>query len=540
MKAQAIVPVPATESERESASLAPRRKPPSLPEQPQKRPGARELKRVQVCKRLDQLCSEGHSPHGAIALLREQDPGLPSARTLYRWHQSWRKGGAQALTDRRAGRKRKAYGWESQALRLWNLPTQPACATVALWLRGEGYETATESRVRRYLNRLPATLGGENAKKRVGLHYYRQNVGPYVVRDSSVLEVGLIYEGDGHRSKTYVLHPRSGGHYRPELILWIDVCSHYVVGFGLSEDESGVSTLYSLSRAIVDHDHVPAAIHVDPGPGFKNKLLLEESTGWLNRLGIEAIYALPGNPKGKGLVEGWFRWFEERAGKRFSSFAGLCRTDNDLRRLEQSIREGRVELPTLDQYADAVRSYIAAYNATYQKNLGAAPNDLWTELVRSPVELPEAVLLRPAEMRTIQRGAVEIFNRTYRAPELVLLEGRRVRVEYDLTDARRVWICEQQHVIEAPLVKAKDWLSPNRIEDLQEKRLKGQEKRAERQLAEKRARRRPSLEAQASAIEAAGLLPDRDEPLPIEDFNPADCLPSGESEDESTSWEEVL
>ncbi len=480
----------------------------------------RVLERVRVCERIDELLEGGYSLSHAIGQLRGGDPSLPSAYTLRRLHAAWTAGGAAALMDRRRGRQRKPYGWEARAIELYNSPTRPARATVAYWLRGEGYSDATNSRVRRYLESLPAAVAGENSPRRAGYHYYTQNIGPYARRDRTVIDVGLIYEGDGHRSDEYVRHPASGRHYRPELTIWIDIRSTYVTGFGLSEAESAVSTLYSLSNALRNEDHVPAALHVDPGSGFINKLLTAESLGWLRRLGIDVITEEPGNAKGKGLVEGWFRWFEERVGKRFSSYCGHCRTDDDIRRLEKSIREGKVSLPSLAEYAEAVKEYIAAYNHTPQPNLGCAPVDLWAGLDRNPVGIPDEALPRPSEERVARRGSVEFYNRVYRAPELLLLlDGRRVEVEYDLADDSRVWInYGGQRVSEAKLAERRPWAEESRIADLKTKRKRDQEKRLLRGLREIEARARPVIDAEAHTYAAELMAAADPDPEGEDDF----------------------
>ena len=478
------------------------------------------LDRVRVCERIGELVGGGLSLACAIEELRGRDASLPSAGTLRRQHAAWIAGGAAALMDRRSGRQRKPYGWEVGAVELFNSPTRPAMATVAYWLRGEGYLDATNSRVRRYLESLPATVAGENSPKRAGWHYYTQNIGPYARRDRRVIDVGLIYEGDGHRSDDYVRHPASGGHYRPELTIWIDIRSTYVSGFGLSEAESAVSTLYSLSNALRSEDHVPAALHVDPGSGFINKLLTGESLGWLRRLGIDVITEKPGNAKGKGLVEGWFRWFEERVGKRFSSYCGHCRTDDDIRRLEKSICEGKVALPSLVEYAEAVKDYIAAYNHTPQPNLGCSPADLWAELERNPVGIPDQALPRPSEERVARRGTVEFYNRVYRAPELLLLlDGRRVEVEYDFSDDSRVWInYGGQRVCEAKLAERRPWAEESRIADLKAKSKRGKEKRLLRGLREIEARARPVIDAEAQTYAAELMPPEESEPQGEDNF----------------------
>ena len=473
------------------------------------------LDRVRVCQRIDELVGSGLSLSHAIAEVRGRDASLPSAGTLRRRQVAWIAGGAAALMDRRSGRQRKPYGWEARAVELYSLKTRPAAATVALWLRGEGYPDATDSRVLRYLQSLPETVGGENSPKRAGWHYYTQNIGPYARRDASAIDVGLIYEGDGHTCDEYVRHPSSGRHFRPELTIWIDIRANYVAGFWLSEAESAVSTLFGLSRVMLAHDHVPAALHVDPGSGFVNRLLLDESLGWLNRLGIDILTEKPGNAKGKGLVEGWFRWFEERAGKRFSSYCGHCRTDDDIRRLERSIGDGRVTLPSLHDYAAAIEEYIAVYNQTPQRRLGCAPADIWASLERNPVGIAEAALLRPCQERVARRGAVELFKRVYRARELLLLDGRKVEVEYDLGNDSRVWINYDGHrVCQAELSQRRAWAETSIIEDLRAKRARGQLKRLQKHAEEIAAKARPVIDAEACAYAAEIVAPQEPEPEP--------------------------
>jgi len=323
----------------------------------------------------------------------------------------------------------------------------------------------------------------------------------------------------------YVQHPNSGHHYRPELTVWLDVRSHFCAGFYLCEAESAVGTLYSLSRAFLAHDHVPAALHVDPGSGFRNSLMSDEGTGWLKRLGVEVMFTLPGNAKGKGLVEGWFRTFENRCGKRFRTYCGDCRTDDELKYIRRGIRRGELRMPTLREYAAAVGEYINAYNESPQQKLGAAPARLWEQLKKSPVHVPAAVLLRPAEKRIVQRAVITMFGRRYHAPALHMVNGREVEVEYDLADDSRVWVnLNGRRVCEARLTDARPWLPKSRVEDLRAKRLAGQEKRLGRRLDEVRAKQKKPLDGQAVAVEA---LP---APEPAAEIDPFDCLPGADGE----------
>ena len=492
---------------------------------------ARVLERAAVCARIEALLETGTSVAAAVDALRERDTGLPSAATLRRWHAAWSGAGrdASALADGRHGRQRKPYGWEARAIEHWKNPAKPAYATVALWLRDDGFPSATASRVRRYLQSLPASVGGRDAPARTGAHWHRQNVTPHVIRDASVVPAGLIYEGDGHAGKTYVAHPSTGRPWRPEHIVWIDIRTHFVPGFWLAEAESAIAVMNSLSKVFLAHDHVPGLVHSDPGSGFVNHLLDDETTGWLGRLGVAALPGRPGNPRGQGLIEGWWRWFEERCGKRFETWGGECRTDRALQALEKKAARGEVRLPSVAEYAAAVAAYIDGYNATPQKGLGAeTPRALWeAHLERSPLEVPEAVLRRPAAPGHVDRGGVRLFNRLYRAPELRMLDNRTpVTIEYDLTDASRVWVLwRDRRLCEAAEVRKRTWLPASRVEELAAKRAAGQRKRLARKLDEAEARARPVIDGAAAAEAAAIAAPDAPALPAPDDIDPFDVLP---------------
>lgn len=436
----------------------------------------------------------------ALALGRNGKP--PQRATLHNWVSAFIDGGLVALASNNKGRVRKQYGWEIRARYFYDRPTKPAMHTVAYWLRQEGWESALDHRVRRYLKSLPATAGAESPA-RMGRHFYRQNLGPHVLRDESVLPVGFVYQGDGHNCDVYVAHPRTGKPWRPELTVWFDVRSHYCVGWYLSEAESALTTLYSLSHALTHHDHVPAMIHVDPGSGFKNRLMTDDVAGYLTRMSIEFMSALPGNAKGKGLVEGFFHIYEERYGKRWDTYCGHNRTDDYLRHLSKKVERGLITLPTFGQYLDGAREFIEGYNANVQKRLSCAPAELWQQLTRTSVEIGAEALIGPRERRMVRRWGVNLWNRLYRHSELANYNGREVLVEYNLHDDSHVAVrdLDGRFLCAAQLVDRKPWMPTSRIEDLEQRRLAGQRKRLQDKLDEAEARSRNTLEAQSECID---------------------------------------
>ncbi len=441
---------------------------------------------------------QGVSIRAAALWLSTTADGMPSAKTLQRWITAYIKGGVTELAPKYKGRVRKERGWEARALALYNQPQRPSFATVAHWLMEEGFKDVNSKAVTRYLKAAPSQLT-TTGKKRLGQHFYGQNIRPHIVRDNTVLPVGFVYEGDGHCCDVYVKHP-ARGHFRPELTVWIDVRSHYVVGWWISESESAQTTLFSLSQALVSHDHVPAYVHTDPGSGFKARMISDETAGFLAKFSIQPMLALPGNARGKGLVEGWFRWFEERCGKRFASFCGHCRTDDELSRLSSKIDRGEIELPTLAQYIDAIRQYVERYNALPQDGLGKrAPVDVWAELERCALHTPAEAVVRPRVQRKVRRWGVELDSRKYRAAELQAYEARPVLVEYSVHSDDRVWVLDHKgrFICEAMLVEKAAWMPASRIEEAQQKRLDGQRKRRALKDATDDARSRLPVSAHA-------------------------------------------
>ena len=480
---------------------------------------------------LDLRHADAHLLNAASELSRNEGRA-PDEAQLYRWLKRLEERGIVGLADAHKGRQRKTQGWEERAIALWLRPTKMAYATVAITLEREGFAEVKEHQVRAFLQSLPNDLGGEHAPQRVGRHAYNLKHGKYKHRDTADLPVGFVYQGDGHTCDVYVRHPNSGSHYRPELTIWLDVRTGLVVGRWISESESLITSLYSLTNALTNHDHVPAAVHTDPGPGFKNEGMLNELSGFLPMLSIDLILALPGNAKGKGLIAGWFRRFEEREGKRWPTFMQR-RTDDALLRMESQIAKGKLYLPTQEEYMAGIDDYCRFHNERHVPEFGMSRLGYWEKhLERVPVILPMQDLLRPRVERVVQNWTVRLWNRFYRANDLRHWNDQTVIVQYDLHDERSVDIrdVKGRFICAAPLVRKAPWLGQTRLDDLTSARLDGQIQRKQKQVDEMKARARPVLthEAQAEALDFItpnlGLPAMETINTKIEDFDPFDAL----------------
>lgn len=465
----------------------------------------------------------------------------PNQATVYRWFEKLSKfnnGNTTALVRGYKGRQRKMYGWEHKAIELFNSPSKPGYADVAYWLRTEhGYESATKSRVHRYLKTMPETLG-QKSPDRMGKTFYQHNLKPHKIRDNDVLPVGYGYEGDGHTVDAYVAHPATGNLYRPELTIWIDVRSRKVTGWYLSDSESAISTLFALSHALLTQDHVPAVLFLDNGSGFKARMMNDEVSGFFTRMSITPNWALPGNSKGKGLVEGFFKIYRNRMDKRYQTYCGHDMAPEINRRLPEMVKRGKRSLPTFDEYKQAVAQYIEDYNNEPKGVLDSKyPNEVWLGLNRVPVHIEADALVQPRVLRTVQRWRVQLHNRKYQAAELAQYNGVEVMIEYSLHHDGQVRILDDQArlICIAKLVGKVDRLPASRIEEAEQKRLDGQVKRLEAHAAEKRLRAAPVLSHEDSIEALEGTFETVVPAIQEDDFNPLDCLDLGNKEDEGNA-----
>jgi putative transposase len=486
-------------------------------------------------------------------LLAQVGRDAASVATIKRWVSAYIKQGKVGLLPGHTGRVRKDYGWEARAIELYNLPGKPGFADVYHRLVGEGHSDLTESRVARYLKSMPATLG-KHSPARVGAHLHKLTRRHYQRRTVEELLVGEVYSGDGHTADVYVAHPNTGKPYRPELTVWIDIKSRYIVGWWLSESESGNSTLFALSAAMRQHNHVPAWVYIDRGAGYKAKMLSDESTGFYKRFDIETIGALPGNPHGKGWIERWFVTVRNRCDKFFAAGQVYCGDDmapEINRRLSADLASGKRTLPPLQAYIAHFAAFVDQYHATPMDALGGrTPGEVWAELQPVPVSVDMDAIVRPIEVRTVRRQAVTLHKRTYWAEALIHYDMAEVHVEYDLHNDQVVWVrnTKGQLITEATLVDTIGVLPTSRLEEQRDKRLQGQLKRLERHVDEAKRRRQDPITAseQLDAIEAyqPEALPatDHETSGDVIDLEPIDNKPSQDDDDtwdlDITTWKD--
>ena len=426
---------------------------------------------------------------------------FPAIATLKRWLGAYQKHGRNGLLDNRAGRQRLDYGWEARAVELYNLPSKPDAGGVADWLKREGHTTAKHRLVKAYLDGLSA-LYTRNSPQRMGEHLHRLTQQAYQPRDKDGYPVGNVYAGDGHCIDCYVAHHVTGNITRYELTLFIDIRSLYVTGWYLSESESALNTMLALSKALVNHDHIPTFIYIDRGAGWKAKMLNEETSGWYQKLGIEVIAALPRNPHGKSWVERFFREIRDKHDKFFAGgdfYCGHDMADEVKQRVTRETRAGRLKLPTIYDYADSLNKWIDAHHQKPSAVLDKqSPAQLWAGFERFPVGDTVDVIMRPAEVKKVRRNMIRIHGRLYFHEDLAHYQDRKTEliVEYDIHDDRCIWVytSSKRLICVAALVTKARQLSESRIKDATVVKEKKALQRLENHIQEVKARHAPAID----------------------------------------------
>lgn len=419
---------------------------------------------------------------------------VPSLPTLKRWLGAYKKQGKAGLLPSHTGRQRVDYGWEARAIELYNIGGKPDPADVAFRLIGEGFEGVTSGKVNAYIKSLPATLG-KNSPARIGKHLHKLTKQNYKERHMDDLQVGDIYAADGHTVDCYVAHPDTGGLFRPELTVFLDLKSRYIVGWWISESESTTTTLFALSNALTTHNHTPAFIYVDVGSGYKAKLMTDEVTGFYAKFDIQPIFALPGNPHGKGWIERFFKTIRNRHDKFFDDGMAYCGDDmapEVNRRLSTDLRSGKRKVRSLAEYIESLKAFFAQYvNTPMPKALdGKTPAEVFAGLQRVELGSPIDAVARPSLMRMVRRQSVTIDKRRYFHDSLALFDGKVVRIEYDLHDDSHVWISAEdgRFIAIADITERIGVVSISRLEDQKVKRAQGQVKRLQKHMDEATAR----------------------------------------------------
>lgn len=273
----------------------------------------------------------------------------PSRSAICEWCAQYREGGIAALLPDHKGRVVEAAGWWGPALEYFNAPSKPDMSAVYRRLVEVDHFPISYDQVRGYLTGVPA-MYGRNSPARIGRNLYRLTEKAFIRRSVLCALPGDILAADGYSADVYLAHPLTGGLWRPELTVCIDVRSGFVPYWRADEHEGTYAVQNMWAEAFTRWNHTPIFLYVDNGSGHKNRLMSDDNQGFYKRAGIvEVIHALPGNPHGKGWIERFFLSVKEDFLKmEFPLFyCGDDASGDSLRHVVNEVRAGRMEAPSL-------------------------------------------------------------------------------------------------------------------------------------------------------------------------------------------------
>ena len=495
------------------------------------------LWRETVVLYLRQLTDAGVTQNNAIAALLERGQSgaliahlanalqsvakagrqTPSRSVICQWCAAYKEGGVAALLPDHKGRVVEAAGWWGPAIEYFNAPSKPDMAAVHRRLTEVDRFNVTYEQIRHYLTGIPAMLG-KNSPARIGKNLYRLTQKAYIRRSTENAIAGDVYVADGYRADVYLAHPVTGDIWRPELTVAMDLRSRVIVGWRADEHEGTIAVQSMWAETFARHNHVPPFLYIDNGSGYKNKLMSCADTGFYARAGVqEVIHSLPGNPHGKGWIERFFLIVKEDFLKLWQP-AFYCGHDMSAEEQNRTVREvkaGRLTPPSLAQFTEAFNAWLERYAVRpHPEDKTITRAALWAELIPNPPRASVLELKRQALTLTVRRASITHGKRAYQHADLHAFTGQQVIFEYDLMDDQvgiiktldGRWICD------ANLVKVKDPVAINRLEEKRVIAASDAIKRLEKKVKEQQARAGNIIDVEA-ITEAASFLIETEPPV---------------------------
>lgn len=366
--------------------------------------------------------------------------GFPSIRTLKRWL------AASDLAPKVPQKNMIPPPWAQDFLGLWQVPQKPSVEQAYQEFR-LSWPGVSVHQVRRFIAKMGAV---SRERGRMGPRELK-NIKPFIRRDFSHLEPNEIWTADGHTFDAEVQHPATGKPFRPEITAILDIATRACVGWSVGLAESSFAVLDAL-RSGVDRHGVPAIFYVDNGAGYKNQLMSKEGTGLLGRLGTTIKHSLPYNSQAKGVIERSHQSIWISGAKMLPSYIGAS-MDREAKlahfKLTRKAARAGGAMPVIpwDLFIEFCEKIVDEYNNRPHRSLkGVSPALCWRAFesrgfnaVRVTAEAMET-LFRPQIARITQRAEILLFNNRYFSKDLEEFHGETVFVAYDIHDASRVWV----------------------------------------------------------------------------------------------------
>ncbi len=431
--------------------------------------------------------------------LNAERVGKVSARSVTRWQSDAKNNGHCIPKKTRVETRWQDVWWLPMMLVCYRKPQKPqiteAYAEFKKDWEAQGFKEKLPSyaTVHRRLNKVPMVvleMGRSTGSEMAAML-------PFIRRDWSGMS-NEVWVGDGHTFKAKVRHPDHGQPFAPEVTVIIDAASRFIVGWAFSLSENQIAVSEALGKGMIKHGK-PLIYYSDNGSGQTAKTIDCPAGGMLARMGVHHETGIPGNPQGRGIIEGLWDITTIAVAKTMPTFQGTGMDGDTIRKNTQAISRAKTKgevpefVPSWQQFIDDCEARFDWYNAQHQHSSlgGKTPSEVYhanfDERWACPLSEDEIInLYRPFVERVPNRGEVRWINNVYFHQALAELpEKTTVRVAYDLNDANRVWVSDLQgcFICEAVWDGNKRAGMPVSLKDaLKEKRIDGMEKRGQAKI----------------------------------------------------------
>ncbi len=307
--------------------------------------------------------------------------GKTSRQSMFRWDRKLRDndGDYRCLCDYRGWAQAKNVqgniGPEAEEtfLSIYLNPQRPSIslsfrATCSV-LEQKGLPVPSKRSTYRFVERYTADHNDLVVLMRDGEKALADKVGPYITRDSSLLQVGDCLVADGHKLNLDCIHPQTGRPARMTLICWYDWASRMPVGWEVMPSEDTIAISSALFMAIKNIGKIPRCVYLDNGRAFKSKFFTETDPdltmlhGLYARLGIAVQFSKPYWARSK-TVERFFGTFDNQCARLLASYRGNSIADKPayLARNEKfHIARHNKNVPTIQDFLEIWSAYLGDY-----------------------------------------------------------------------------------------------------------------------------------------------------------------------------------
>lgn len=371
---------------------------------------------------------EGETPLSQLSRLHNRSP-----RTLAYWVAHFRKEGVPGLapktrSDKGSARMSKKTRTLVQAVAL-SAPRRRAASVhreVVAEARREGWKPPSYRQVLRVVNDIPDSL------------WYLAHEGTKAHKQKYDLLVRFEAQSPNerwqvdHKHLNVWLFDSKGQPKKPWVTVVEDDYSRSVLGYYLHfEAPSAQCVALALRKAIRPKADsrwpmygVPNVFYSDNGPDFRGHRVEHVAA----HLGIELVFSIPYQPRGRGKIERFFETLEQEFLPTLPGFLPGGRPP-----------EGQELLP-IYRCDELLREWIlGTYHTRVHGGTGQAPLARWEGAAPVPL-LPESLedldvlLLTVPSTRVVQREGVRFDNRYYSDLTLAAYVGEEVVIRHDPSD----------------------------------------------------------------------------------------------------------